>query len=123
MSCALVGCLAGALISGALSDRFGRKRLLIIAGMLFTVSSLGTSLAPTFAILCLGAFLEAWRIGLASSLSPLYIAEVAPAPSRGKLVSLNQLTIVIRILLAQIVNWLIAKPVPPDATASQILAS
>jgi SP family sugar porter-like MFS transporter len=71
----------------------------------------------------------AWRIagglaiGLASTLSPMYIAEVAPAHLRGQLVSINQLTIVIGILLAQIANWRIAKPVPPNATAEQILNS
>jgi SP family sugar porter-like MFS transporter len=62
-------------------------------------------------------------IGLASSLSPMYIAEVAPAQFRGKLVCLNQLTIVIGILLAQVVNWLIAKPVSANATDAQILNS
>ncbi len=123
MSCALVGCLVGALASGALSDRFGRKRLLILSAFMFAVSSLGTALAHG-----LPAFV-AWRIaggtaiGMASNLSPMYIAEVAPASMRGKLVSINQLTIVIGILLAQIDNWLIADKVPPDFTARQILDS
>jgi SP family sugar porter-like MFS transporter len=123
MSCALVGCLAGALASGALSDRFGRKRLLILSAFMFAVSSLGTALAHG-----LPAFV-AWRIaggtaiGMASNLSPMYIAEVAPANVRGKLVSINQLTIVIGILLAQVDNWLIADKVPPDFTARQILNS
>lgn len=123
MSCALVGCLAGALVSGALSDRFGRKRLLILSAFTFAVSSLGTALAHG-----LPAFV-AWRIaggtaiGMASNLSPMYIAEVAPANVRGKLVSINHLTIVIGILLAQVDNWLIADKVPPDFTARQILNS
>jgi SP family sugar porter-like MFS transporter len=123
MSCALVGCLAGALASGALSDRFGRKRLLILSAFMFAGSSLGTALAHG-----LPAFV-AWRIaggtaiGMASNLSPMYIAEVAPANVRGKLVSINQLTIVIGILLAQVDNWLIADKVPPDFTARQILNS
>jgi SP family sugar porter-like MFS transporter len=64
-----------------------------------------------------------FAIGLASSLSPIYIAELAPAHLRGKLVSLNQLTIVIGILLAQLANWLIARPIPSNATASDILYS
>jgi SP family sugar porter-like MFS transporter len=123
MSCALVGCLVGALASGWLSDRFGRTRLLIAAGLVFAISSIGTGLAPSFAAFVPWRISGGFAIGMASSLSPMYIAEMAPAQYRGKLVSLNQLTIVIGILLAQVINWLIAKPVPPDATALQILQS
>jgi len=123
MSCALVGCLVGALVSGWLSDRFGRKRLLISSGLVFALSSIGTGLAPSFAAFVPWRILGGFAIGMASSLSPMYIAEVAPAQYRGKLVSLNQLTIVIGILLAQVINWLIAKPVPPNATPLQILQS
>ncbi|HVU34672.1 MAG TPA: sugar porter family MFS transporter [Opitutaceae bacterium] len=123
MSCALIGALIGASVSGVATDRWGRKGLLLVSAALFAVSSLATGLAGTF-----GTFI-AWRIiggsaiGLASSLSPMYIAEVAPAAVRGRLVSLNQLTIVCGILLAQIVNWLIARPVPAGATAAEILHS
>ena len=60
-----------------------------------------------------------YAIGLASGVSPMYIAEISPAHLRGRLVSLNQLAIVVGILLAQIVNWLIARPVPPGATAQR----
>ena len=121
--CALVGCLLGATLSGMLSDRFGRKRLLIASALLFAVSSVGTGWANSY-----GGFV-AWRItggaaiGLASNLSPMYIAEIAPAAIRGRLVSMNQLTIVIGILLAQFVNWLIAEPVPRGATVEEILKS
>ena len=123
MSCALVGCLLGAGISGNLSDRFGRKPLLIAAALLFAAASLGTAMAGTF-----DGFVG-WRIGggvaigLASNLSPMYISEVSPAAIRGKLISLNQLNIVIGILLAQCINWLIARPVPAGATALDILHS
>ncbi len=115
-SCALVGCLLGALGAGTLSDRSGRKRLLAAAALIFAVTSLGNGLAQTFT-----AFV-AWRIcggvaiGLASSLSPMYIAEVAPPAWRGRLVSLNQLTIVVGILLAQIVNWCLVRHLPAGAT-------
>jgi len=108
MGSALIGCLLGAVLSGGLSDRFGRKRLLILSAIVFVVSSIGTGLAHNFV-----AF-NAWRmaggiaIGLASNLSPMYIAEVAPAAVRGRLVSMNQFTIVIGILLAQVVNYAIA---------------
>ena len=123
MSCALVGCLIGALVSGWLSDRFGRKRLLTAAGLVFAVSSIGTALASSFAVFVPWRIMGGFAIGMASSLSPMYIAEVAPAQFRGKLVSLNQLTIVIGILLAQVTNWLIAKPVPSDATVLEIMQS
>jgi sugar porter (SP) family MFS transporter len=123
MSCALVGCLVGALISGSLSDRFGRKRLLIVAALLFGASSLATALAATFSHFVLGRISGGIAIGLASSLSPMYIAEISPPQVRGKLVSLNQLTIVTGILLAQFINWVIARPVPAGATAVQILNS
>lgn len=123
MSCALVGCLVGALVSGSLTERYGRKRLLMIAAMLFAVSSLGTGLADAFKTFVAWRIAGGVAIGLASTLSPMYIAEVSPAPLRGKLVSMNQLTIVIGILLAQLINWLIAKPVPANATALDILNS
>src|SRR5438128_320012 len=123
MSCALVGCLFGALVSGVLSDRFGRKRLLIAAGLVFAVSSVGTGTAPSFGVFVPWRIMGGFAIGMASSLSPMYIAEVAPAQFRGKLVSLNQLTIVVGILMAQLINWLIAKPIPVNATALDILNS
>lgn len=123
MSCALVGCLLGAVSSGAFSDRFGRKRLLIFSALLFTLSALGTGASNAFTPFIIYRILGGIGIGLASNLSPMYIAEVSPAHMRGKFVSLNQLTIVIGILLAQIVNWQIAQPVAPGATDAEILAS
>ena len=123
MSSALIGCLGGAILSGVLADRFGRKRLLVLAGLIFMLSSIGTALAGSFTLFVLNRLAGGVGIGLASNLSPLYIAEIAPASMRGKLVSINQLTIVIGIVLAQVINWLIAEPVAPGATAGQILAS
>src|SRR6476660_9873594 len=78
-SCALIGCLAGALVAGALSDRFGRKRLLIAAALLFAVTSPGNALASNFTVFIGWRMLGGVAIGLASSLSPMYIAEIAPA--------------------------------------------
>jgi sugar porter (SP) family MFS transporter len=123
MSCALVGCLLGAMGSGVLSEQFGRKRMLIFAGMAFAASSLGTGLAVSFETFVLWRIAGGLAIGLASTLSPMYIAELAPAHLRGKLVSVNQLTIVIGIVLAQGMNWVIAKPLDADMTAFQILQS
>jgi len=123
MSCALIGCLFGAVLAGHLSDRFGRKRLLIVSAVLFAISSIGTGAANTFSTFVAWRITGGVAIGLASALSPLYIAELAPAEFRGRLVSVNQMTIVIGILLAQIINWAIAEPVPLDATPMQIYQS
>ncbi len=122
-SSALVGCLAGAVLSGIISDRSGRKRLLILSGFLFTVSAIGTALAGSFTLFNVFRVIGGIGIGLASNLSPMYIAEISPAHMRGRLVSINQLTIVIGILAAQIVNWLIAQPVPEGAGTEYILSS
>jgi SP family xylose:H+ symportor-like MFS transporter len=119
-SCALLGCLLGSLISGALSDRFGRKKLLILSAILFAASSLLTGWAFSFNAFVFWRIVGGIAIGAASNLSPMYIAEVAPASMRGRLVSINQLTIVIGILLAQIVNLLIAQKVQDNATAEAI---
>ena len=122
-SCALLGCLAGAVLSGGMSDKFGRKRLLVASALLFAVSSVLTGWASSFNWFVAFRILGGVAIGMASNLSPMYIAEVAPAHIRGRLVSTNQLTIVIGILSAQIVNWLIARAVPNGATVEFIRQS
>ena len=116
-SCALVGCLVGAIGAGALSDRFGRKWLLAISALIFIVTSIGNALAPNFICFVLWRILGGTAIGLASNLSPMYISEVAPAGMRGRLVSINQLTIVSGVLLAQITNWLLGRGIPEAATS------
>lgn len=123
MSSALVGCFLGAILSGILSDRFGRKRLLILAALLFFISASGTGAANRLTPFILFRILGGIGIGLASNLSPMYISEISPATIRGKLVSINQLTIVIGILAAQWINWVIARPVPPGFTNAEILHS
>ena len=123
MSCALVGCLVGAVGSGALSEALGRRRALLVAALLFAVSSIGTGLAMSFDAFVAWRILGGLAIGMASVLSPVYIAEIAPAGIRGKLVCLNELTIVIGIVAAQTVNWLIAEPVTANATAHVIRES
>ena len=95
MSCALVGCLAGALLAGMWSDRYGRKKMLIIASVLFTVSAVGVGAANGFAWFVIYRIVGGFGIGIASNVSPIYIAEVAPSSIRGRFVSLNQLTIVL----------------------------
>ena len=122
-SCALVGCLIGAVVSGGLSDRYGRKRLLLLAGFLFTTSSLGTGMANDLTTFVVWRIIGGVAIGLASNLSPMYIAEVAPAGIRGRLVAINQLTIVIGALLSQVVNWQVAETVPPRPTTSAAIVA
>lgn len=123
MSCALVGCLIGALSAGPMSTRFGRRRLLTLSALAFAVSSVGVGLAQHLAAFVLWRIVGGYAIGLASGISPVYIAEISPARSRGLLVSLNQLAIVFGIVLAQAANWMIARPVPANASAQEILAS
>lgn len=123
MSCALIGCLAGAALSGWLSDRFGRKKLLIVSAGLFLLASFGTGSAGSYTEFVIFRIVGGIGIGLASNLSPMYIAEMTPANVRGRFVSINQLTIVIGILAAQYVNWKIARPVPGDATIREIMTS
>jgi sugar porter (SP) family MFS transporter len=122
-SCALLGCLAGAILAGGLSDKFGRKKLLIGAAFLFCASSVLTGWAGSFNQFILWRILGGVAIGMASNLSPLYIAEIAPASLRGRLVTLNQLMIVFGILAAQLLNLAIAQKVADGATAQMIAQS
>ncbi|MBW8864224.1 MAG: MFS transporter [Verrucomicrobia bacterium] len=122
-SCALIGCLFGALAAGGLSDKFGRKRLLILAALIFAVTSLGNALASNYTVFIAWRIFGGVAIGLASSLSPMYIAEVAPAAIRGRLVAINQLTIVVGILLAQYINWYLVRDLPVGATDDFIRSS
>jgi SP family sugar porter-like MFS transporter len=123
MSSALVGCMIGAVLSGLLSDKFGRKRLLIVSGLFFALSAIGTAAAGSFSEFVWYRLLGGLGIGMASVLSPMYISEVSPAEMRGRFVSINQLTIVIGVLLAQVVNWAIARNMPAGFTEEQILNS
>ncbi len=114
MTTANIGCLAGAMTAGALADRWGRKPLLITAAMLFTVSAIATGAFNDFTMFNIARFIGGIGIGVASALSPMYIAEVSPAEIRGRMVSLNQMTIVLGILGAQIVNMLIGSGVSEE---------
>lgn len=107
-SSALVGCMIGAALCILISDRLGRKRLLIISGFLFSLSAIGTALADTFWAFNFYRIVGGVAMGIALNLSPLYISELAPADKRGRLVTINQLLIMFGVLLAQVANWQIS---------------
>jgi sugar porter (SP) family MFS transporter len=105
----LLGCLLGAAGASMIGDRYGRKKSLILSAVLFTVSSLGAAAASTVAIFSMARLLGGLAIGLASVLTPVYIAEISPSKNRGTLVSMNQLAIVVGILAAYLVNWRLSR--------------
>jgi len=104
----LLGCLIGAAGAGVFSDRFGRRKSLMGSALLFTASAIGSATANDLTVFSLARLAGGLAIGLASALTPVYISEVAPRSSRGQLVSLNQLAIVIGILAAYLTNWQLA---------------
>lgn len=112
MSIAIAGCLVGAMVAGFFADLWGRKPLLLLAAIVFLVSAYMTGAVDTFVPFLIARLIGGVAIGVASGMSPMYIAEVSPSETRGRMVSINQLTIVLGILGAQIVNWLIAEPMP-----------
>jgi SP family arabinose:H+ symporter-like MFS transporter len=105
----LVGCLLGAAGASIIGDRYGRRRSLIASALLFALSSFGAALASTITSFSAARLFGGLAIGLASVLTPIYIAEIAPSKNRGALVSLNQLAIVVGILSAYLVNWQVAR--------------
>ena len=105
VSSVLVGAVAGATIGGALTDRFGRRKMIILAGIIFTVSALGTALAPTVGWLIAARVVSGIGIGIASFISPMYIAELVPAKVRGSLVAVNMLAITSGIVVAYLVDY------------------
>ncbi|MGN8853214.1 MFS transporter [Anaerobiospirillum succiniciproducens] len=123
MSSALLGCVVGAIISGYMSDGLGRKRTLIISAVLFTVSAWGTAWFDTFDPFVFFRIVGGVGIGIASGISPVYIAEISPADRRGQMVAINQLTIVIGILAAQLINLMIAEPITTQLTQEELAAT
>ncbi len=100
-----LGCILGCLLAGRLSEKKGRKPALMTAASIFAISSLAMAFAPSLLFFISARFMAGIGVGMASMLSPMYIAEISPAPLRGRMVSLNQLTIVLGILITNLVNY------------------
>lgn len=111
---ALIGTVVGSLVAGAPADRFGRRAVMLTVAFCYVASSLGTGLAQSWPELLGFRSLGGLAIGAASVVTPIYIAEVSPAKFRGRLVALNQLNIVLGILLAFLLNYVIASMAPAD---------
>ncbi len=107
-SSALLGCILGAAGAGSLSDRFGRRRALLLSALFFTVSAIWSAIPNSLTEFNIARVIGGVGVGMASMLSPLYIAEIAPAGIRGRLISFNQFAIVSGILLVYFVNYWIA---------------
>jgi SP family galactose:H+ symporter-like MFS transporter len=105
VSAVLMGAVLGAGAGGALTGRFGRRKLIILAGIIFTLSAIGTALAPSVGWVIGAMVASGIGIGIASFISPMYIAELAPAEVRGSLVAVNMLAITTGILLAYLVDY------------------
>jgi SP family xylose:H+ symportor-like MFS transporter len=106
---ALIGTIVGAFAVGRPTERWGRKRILIVLAVLYFISAVGSALAQTLAIFVVFRFVGGLAVGAASVVSPMYIAEISPARLRGRLVAVNQLNVVFGILLAFLSNYLIAQ--------------
>lgn len=105
---ALIGCTLGVAIAGMMSDRLGRKKTLILSAVLFFISAVGTALPRNITMFVLFRIIGGVGVGAASITSPMYIAEIAPARIRGRLVSVNQFAIVTGFLVVYLVNYFIA---------------
>ncbi|MHC4120712.1 MAG: sugar porter family MFS transporter [Planctomycetota bacterium] len=105
--CALLGCALGAAVAGVLSDRLGRKKVLIISAVLFLVSAVGTALPKDITTFIIFRVVGGVGVGAAAMSSPMYIAEISPARIRGRMVSVNQFAIVTGFLVVYFVNYFI----------------
>lgn len=116
VGCALIGSIIGVLVAGVLSDFLGRKKTMLIAALMFSISAIGCAVCQGFTDLVIYRMIGGFGIGVVSIVSPIYISEVAPAEKRGTLVSLYQLAITVGFLLAYLMNYLVLKGADTSAT-------
>ena len=116
VGCALIGSIIGVLVAGLLSDFLGRKKTMLIAALMFSVSAIGCAVCQGFTDLVIYRMIGGFGIGVVSIVSPIYISEVAPADKRGTLVSMYQLAITVGFLLAYLMNYLVLKGADTTAT-------
>lgn len=102
-----IGAIIGCLIAGTLSDKYGRRPALLASALIFLISSLAMAAAPGLEFFIFARFLAGAGVGMASTLSPMYIAEISPSTMRGRMVAINQLAIVVGILVTNLVNYLL----------------
>lgn len=107
VSSGLAGCILGVLITGLVSDRIGRKKTIALAGIMFLISAIGCAFPPSFSVLVIARMIGGVGVGMASVVSPMYIAEFAPASQRGRMIAYYQLAITLGILLAYFSNALL----------------
>ena len=105
VSAVLVGAVIGAAAGGRLADRYGRRKLIILSAVIFSIGAVGTSLTPLVSLLIAGRIVVGIAIGIASFIAPMYISELAPARVRGSLVSVNQLAITVGIVVSYLVDY------------------
>lgn len=108
VAAASIGCIPGAFFSGRLAEKYGRKKMMLLTAVLYVITSIGSGIAGSFAQLVIYRFVGGVAIGMASTLAPIYISEVAPASFRGRLGMMQQLAIVLGILIAFISNYALA---------------
>ena len=116
VGCALIGSIIGVLVAGMLSDFLGRKKTMLIAALMFSISAIGCAVSADFTQLVIYRIIGGFGIGIVSIVSPIYISEVSPARVRGTMVSFYQLFITIGFLLAYLVNFFILKGAALDSS-------
>ena len=107
VSCLTLTATIAMLIAGPLSDRYGRKKVLSMAAVVYAVSAIMSAVSPTFTFLIIARMIGGFGVGASLIVAPMYIAEIAPPKIRGTMVSFNQLNIVIGISVAFFTNYLI----------------